>query len=117
MLLLSRSSLVDEERLKEYITDDKALFKPDGLVIITFYNQKIIRDIDPKPIVSTNGIHSLIFLVDRREIEEKTENHRETVEELIELKKKLTSKCSLHSSCTVDLKRERRMERERLGLV
>ena len=43
---------------------------------------------------------SLISSLDRREIEEKTENHRETVEELIELKKKLTSRNPLLSFTT-----------------
>lgn len=56
--------------------------------------------------------HPMVFslflsYVDRKEIEEKTDGRRETIEELLEMKKQLT----------IDLKRERRMERERLGLI
>lgn len=56
-----------------------------------------------------------VYKVDRKEIEETRDGHRETIEELIELKRKLTSTISNILKHVVDLKREKRLERERSG--
>lgn len=71
-------------KLEEFLKDDSAIYVPEGITI---------PDLAPKPEAPEN---------DKREVETVEHGHKETIEELLELKRKMTK----------ELKRERREEFE-----